>query len=99
MNPDSLVVGVELPEYRASARMPADPMENKIHEDALARAMGFRGGLVPGVTVYALRFQMLNRGSGYGHQRYMKRGPEPPSMAAMWERALSALAGAMGAPE
>ena len=33
--------------------MPADTTENKIHEDGLARDMGFRGGLVPGVTVYA----------------------------------------------
>lgn len=53
MNTDSLVAGAALPEYRASATMPADPVENKIHEDGLARAMGFRGGLVPGVTVYA----------------------------------------------
>ncbi|HET7296578.1 MAG TPA: hypothetical protein VFI66_05510 [Gemmatimonadales bacterium] len=53
MNNASLVAGAALPVYRASAKMPADPVENKIHEDALARAMGFRGGLVPGVTVYA----------------------------------------------
>ena len=53
MNANSLVVGAELPRYRVSARMPIDPVENKIHEDELARAMGFRGGLVPGVTVYA----------------------------------------------
>ena len=53
MNPDRLVVGAELPRYRASAAMPAEPVENKIHEDGLARTMGFRGGLVPGVTVYA----------------------------------------------
>lgn len=53
MNANSLVVGAELPRYRVSAWMPSDPVENKIHEDDLARAMGFRGGLVPGVTVYA----------------------------------------------
>ena len=53
MNADLLTVGVELPDYRASARMPADPVENKIHEDGLAKAMGFRGGLVPGVIVYS----------------------------------------------
>jgi hypothetical protein len=53
MNADALVVGAALAEYRASAKMPAEPSENKIHEDDLARAMGFRGGLVPGVTVYA----------------------------------------------
>jgi acyl dehydratase len=49
----SLVVGATLPEHRVTAGMPADPVENKIHEDDLARRMGFRGGLVPGVTVYA----------------------------------------------
>ncbi|HXJ84654.1 MAG TPA: hotdog fold domain-containing protein [Candidatus Methylomirabilis sp.] len=53
MNRDTRVVGDELEAYRVSAQMPADPVENKIHEDALAQAMGFRGGLVPGVTVYA----------------------------------------------
>jgi acyl dehydratase len=53
MNLDRLVVGAELPPYRASAAMPEEAVENKIHEDGLARAMGFRGGLVPGVTVYA----------------------------------------------
>jgi acyl dehydratase len=53
MNRDWPVVGTELGEHRVSARMPADPVENKIHENELARAMGFRGGLVPGVTVYA----------------------------------------------
>ena len=53
MNADLLTVGVELPGYHASARMPADPVENKIHEDRLAKAMGFRGGLVPGVIVYS----------------------------------------------
>jgi acyl dehydratase len=53
MSNASLVAGATLPVYRASATMPADPVENKIHEDGLARAMGFRGGLVPGVTVYA----------------------------------------------
>ncbi len=31
----------------------ATESENKIHEDSVARQYGFRGGLVPGVTVYA----------------------------------------------
>lgn len=48
-----LSVGTVLPEYTVSARMPAEPSENQIHQDGLARRMGFRGGLVPGVTVYA----------------------------------------------
>jgi hypothetical protein len=50
---DALVVGTALPEYRVSASPTHDSWENKIHEDGLARAFGFRGGLVPGVTVYS----------------------------------------------
>src|SRR5262245_14880260 len=53
MSPDAAIVVGALPEYEARATMPAEPSENKIHEDGLARAMGFRGGLIPGVTVYA----------------------------------------------
>ena len=49
----ALVVGTALPEYRVSATPTHDAWENKIHEDGLARAFGFRGGLVPGVTVYS----------------------------------------------
>lgn len=53
MSLDALVVGTDLPEYRVSATPTHDAWENKIHEDGLAREFGFRGGLVPGVTVYA----------------------------------------------
>jgi hypothetical protein len=53
MSLDALVVGTALPEYRVSATPTHDAWENKIHEDGLAREFGFRGGLVPGVTVYA----------------------------------------------
>ena len=53
MSLDALVVGTDLPEYRVSATPTHDGWENKIHEDGLAREFGFRGGLVPGVTVYA----------------------------------------------
>ena len=42
-----------LPEYRVKARNSPAHAENKIHDDAVARQYGFRGGLVPGVTVYA----------------------------------------------
>jgi len=42
-----------LPEYRVKARNTAFHSENPIHDDAVARRYGFRGGLVPGVTVYA----------------------------------------------
>lgn len=39
--------------YRVRARNTAAESENKIHDDAVAAEFGFRGGLVPGVTVYA----------------------------------------------
>lgn len=42
-----------LPPYRVKARNTASQSENRIHDDATARQYGFRGGLVPGVTVYA----------------------------------------------
>jgi len=35
------------------ARNTSENSENKIHDDGVARQYGFRGGLVPGVTVYA----------------------------------------------
>lgn len=42
-----------LPPYRVKARNTARQSENPIHHDDIARRYGFRGGLVPGVTVYA----------------------------------------------
>ena len=53
MSFDTLVAGAALPEFHVSAPAPTEPHENKIHEDELARQYGFKGGLVPGVTVYA----------------------------------------------
>jgi acyl dehydratase len=38
--------------YRVCARNTAAESENKIHDDGVAARFGFRGGLVPGVTVY-----------------------------------------------
>ena len=38
--------------YRVRARNAATASENRIHDDATAARYGFRGGLVPGVTVY-----------------------------------------------
>ncbi|SRR5579871_115542 len=38
--------------WRVQARNTAADSENKIHDDRVAAAYGFRGGLVPGVTVY-----------------------------------------------
>ena len=39
--------------YRVSAYNTSKQSENKIHDDAVARRFGFRGGLVPGVDVMA----------------------------------------------
>ena len=41
-----------LTEYRVKARNTSVQSENKMHDDTVARRYGFRGGLVPGVTVY-----------------------------------------------
>jgi acyl dehydratase len=42
-----------LPAYRIVAENHSRASENAIHDDVTARRYGFRGGLVPGVTVYA----------------------------------------------
>lgn len=42
-----------MPSYRVTARNTSQQSENAIHHDDVARRYGFRGGLVPGVTVYA----------------------------------------------
>jgi acyl dehydratase len=39
--------------YRVEAFNASKESDNKIHDDAVARRYGFRGGLVPGVDVYA----------------------------------------------
>jgi acyl dehydratase len=39
--------------YSVTARNSAVLAENKMHDDAVAREFGFRGGLVPGVDVFA----------------------------------------------
>ena len=42
-----------MPEYHVKARNTSSSSENKIHDEQIARQYGFRGALVPGVTVYA----------------------------------------------
>jgi len=42
-----------LPIYRVRARNTSADSENKIHDDSEAASYGFRGGLVPGITVFA----------------------------------------------
>jgi acyl dehydratase len=44
--------GERLPIYRVRARNTSADSANRIHDDGVARQYGFRGGLVPGVTVY-----------------------------------------------
>lgn len=44
---------------RRVARNSAAASENTIHDDAVARAFGFRGALVPGVTLYAYLTQLV----------------------------------------
>lgn len=53
MSFDSLEAGAALPEFHVSAAPPAEPSENRIHQDDMARQYGFKGGLVPGVIMYA----------------------------------------------
>src|SRR5262249_60938573 len=53
MSFDRLAEGTLLPEFHVSAPTPDEPPENKIHEDGLARQYGFKGGLVPGIIMYA----------------------------------------------
>ena len=52
-----------LPEYRVKARNTSNG-ENPIHDDAVAQRYGFRGALVPGVTVYAYLTHALVQGLG-----------------------------------
>ncbi len=46
-------VGSELPAHTLRAINEATESENKIHDDTVAAQYGFRGGLVPGVSIYA----------------------------------------------
>lgn len=52
MSTDGTTTG-SLPIYRVRARNTSADSDNKIHDDDIAASYGFRGGLVPGVTVYA----------------------------------------------
>jgi acyl dehydratase len=52
-------VSEPLATYRVKARNTSSTGENAIHDDETARRYGFRGGLVPGVMVYAYMTQPL----------------------------------------
>jgi hypothetical protein len=58
-------------ELRRTARNDATDSENKIHDDAEAQKLGLRGGLVPGVTLYAYCTQLLVERHGAG---WLERG-------------------------
>ena len=45
--------GMQLQSHTLTAHNDAAASANKIHDDTVARQYGFRGGLVPGVSVYA----------------------------------------------
>jgi acyl dehydratase len=57
--------------YRVRARNTSVDSENKIHDDAVAASYGFRGGLVPGITVYAYMTVPLVERFGLG---WLERG-------------------------
>jgi acyl dehydratase len=44
---------VQMQIHRVRARNTSADSENKIHDDTTAASFGFKGGLVPGVTIYA----------------------------------------------
>jgi hypothetical protein len=53
MAQSAYTVGMALPQHTLRAHNDASASENKIHDDDVAAQYGFRGGLVPGVSVYA----------------------------------------------
>lgn len=71
-------VGQQLPGYEVTAFNFATDSDNKIHDDEVAREYGFRGGLVPGVAMWAYMvrpvFQVLGRDfleGGYMRARFV----------------------------
>jgi len=57
--------------YRVEAYNVSHASENKIHDDAVARRLGFAGGLVPGVEVYAYACHPVARRWG---RAWLERG-------------------------
>ena len=52
-------VGAQIPEYRVRAFNNASDSTNLIHADEHARRYGYRGGLVPGVSIFAYMSRSL----------------------------------------
>lgn len=57
---------------RLTAHNSAMESENRIHADDIARQYGFRGGLVPGVTVYGYLMQTVPEWIGSAQVRLLK---------------------------
>jgi acyl dehydratase len=57
--------------WRVRAHNTAADSENQIHDDRVAAAYGFRGGLVPGVTVYGYMTSAMIHGLG---RAWLERG-------------------------
>lgn len=64
LDPTALRTGDALPAAAQVARNTSAASDNKIHDDAVARQYGFRGGLVPGATSYAYLASYLVRTLG-----------------------------------
>lgn len=60
----NLTPGDLLPVYTVRAHNASTESDNKIHEDSVAKQYGFRGGLVPGVTVHAYMTRPMAEGLG-----------------------------------
>lgn len=56
----------ELPAYAVRARNLAAASENRIHDDEVARRLGFAGGLVAGITTYAYMTRPVAEALGRG---------------------------------
>jgi acyl dehydratase len=65
MNPSTI------PAYEVTAFNLAAASENKIHDDSVARRLGFQGALVPGVVVYAY---MAHSPVARGGRAWLERG-------------------------
>jgi hypothetical protein len=57
-NQENIAMTSRLETYRVTAYNTSKQSENKIHDDAVAQRFGFRGGLVPGVDVFAYMIHM-----------------------------------------
>jgi acyl dehydratase len=65
------VEAAEVIDYRVVAHNSSTASENRIHADDVARRYGFRGGLVPGVTVYGYAAHAVLQALG---SRWVERG-------------------------